>query len=264
MPTELFNLNKETAIVTGGSGYLGYAIAEALSEHEATVVIAGRNIDKCNAAAEKIRSKTGNFTFALELDISSGKSINDAFTVIDRELKGFNILINNASYSFANSLEEMTDQEWQAGLEGTVTGVFKCIREAVPHLRKSNISNLSIVNIASMYGMVSPDPNIYGDSGFNNPPNYGAGKAAIIQLTKYAACHLAGYGIRVNSISPGPFPKPEVQINELFIRKLKEKNPLNRIGQPREIKGAAVFLASAASSYVTGQNIAVDGGWTAW
>ena len=115
-----------------------------------------------------------------------------------------------------------------------------------------------------MYGTVSPDPSIYGDSGYDNPPNYGAGKAAIIQFTRYMACHLAKDGIRVNSVSPGPFPSPEVQENKQFITNLEKKTPLGRIGQPYEIKGIVVFLASAASSYVTGQDIHVDGGWTSW
>jgi len=115
-----------------------------------------------------------------------------------------------------------------------------------------------------MYGVVSPDPRIYGDSGYDNPPNYGAGKAAIIQFTRYAACHLAAKGIRVNAISPGPFPNPKVQENKWFISNLKNKVPLGRIGQPGDLKGAVVFLASEGSSYITGQNIVVDGGWTVW
>jgi gluconate 5-dehydrogenase len=121
-----------------------------------------------------------------------------------------------------------------------------------------------IINISSMYGIVSPDPRIYGDSGYNNPPDYGAGKAGIIQFTKYAACHLAAKGIRVNAVSPGPFPGAEVQKNEAFITNLKNKVPLGRIGQPADLKGVVVFLASDASSYITGQNIIVDGGWTVW
>ena len=115
-----------------------------------------------------------------------------------------------------------------------------------------------------MYGSVSPDPSMYGESGFDNPPNYGAGKAAIIQFTRYAACHLSPFGIRVNSISPGPFPNETVQENVSFISKLNEKVPLKRFGKPEELKGAVILLASNAASYITGANIPVDGGWTAW
>jgi len=122
----------------------------------------------------------------------------------------------------------------------------------------------SIINIASMYGMVSPDPAIYGESKFNSPANYGAGKAAVIQFTKFCAVHLAKYKIRVNAVSPGPFPSPSVQMNKTFISKLVEKVPLKRIGHPSELNGVIVLLCSEASSYITGQNISVDGGWTSW
>jgi len=260
----LFSVQGEIAIVTGGTGHLGFAIAEGLSQHGATVVIAGRSKDKCDEKARSIKELTGNKCFGLEFDISSRESIMDGFEWVAREIGNFNILINNASYGVQNSLEKMTSEEWQIGIDGTVKGVFICIQEALPYLKKNHHQSSSIVNIASMYGMVSPNPEIYGNSGFDNPPNYGAGKAAIIQLTKYAACHLAQHNIRVNCISPGPFPKPNVQENEWFIEQLKAKTPLKRIGVPKEIKGAAVYLASNASSYVTGHNLVVDGGWTVW
>ena len=115
-----------------------------------------------------------------------------------------------------------------------------------------------------MYGKVSPDPSIYEESGFNSLPSYGAGKAAIIQYTKFLACHLAKKRIRVNSVSPGPFPQEDVQKNVEFINRLKKKIPMGRIGLPDELKGIMIFLASDASSYITGENILVDGGWTAW
>ena len=115
-----------------------------------------------------------------------------------------------------------------------------------------------------MYGKVSPDPSIYEDSLLNSLPNYGAGKAAVIQYTRFLACHLAKKRIRVNSVSPGPFPQEEVQQNIEFINRLKKKIPMGRIGLPHELKGVIVFLASNASSFITGENILVDGGWTAW
>jgi gluconate 5-dehydrogenase len=114
-----------------------------------------------------------------------------------------------------------------------------------------------------MYGMVAPDFTVYDDfPDFLNPPHYGAAKAGIIQMTKYFASYLAPYGILVNAVSPGAFPSADVQKHTGFIAALGKKNPLKRIGQPDELKGVFVFLASNASTYVTGQNIAVDGGWT--
>lgn len=261
---ELFCLSGETAIVTGGTGHLGVAMAEGLSEAGANVVIAGRDENKCNQVAQSISDKTGNLCIGVEINITSRLSIRDGYKKVFNQLKDINILINNASYSASNNLKQMTDEEWTLGLEGTVNGVFMCMQEILTYLENTKSKNRAIINIASMYGLISPDPSIYGSTGFDNPPNYGAGKAAIIQLTKYSACHLAKDGIRVNCISPGAFPKPEVQQNRWFMQNLESKIPLTRIGRPDELKGAVVFLASSASSYVTGHNLIVDGGWTVW
>jgi gluconate 5-dehydrogenase len=172
--------------------------------------------------------------------------------------------VNNAFFGYEGKNEKnipaMPEEMWAMGIEGTANVVFRCIRSAASLMKKGG----SIINISSIYGIVSPDPSIYGTSGFNNPPAYGAGKAAVLQFTRYAACHLASKGIRVNSISPGAFPNKEVQENKKFISNLKRKIPLGRIGEPEDLAGAVVFLASDASSYVTGSNIVVDGGWTAW
>jgi NAD(P)-dependent dehydrogenase (short-subunit alcohol dehydrogenase family) len=123
----------------------------------------------------------------------------------------------------------------------------------------------SVVNIASMYGSVSPDPAIYGASGKNNPVHYGATKGGLIQMTRYLACHLGSAGIRVNSIAPGPFPDTQIDPGiPGFYAKLAAKVPLQRVGSPHEVAGPVVFLLSDASSYVSGANLPVDGGWTAW
>jgi gluconate 5-dehydrogenase len=172
------------------------------------------------------------------------------------------VLVNNAGFFAMGNLTEISEEQWLAGIDGSLNGVFRCLQAGARAMLPAQSG--SIINIASMYGVVSPDPSIYGSSGQDNPPNYGTGKAAIIQLTRYAACHLGRSGIRVNAISPGPFPKPQVQQNRDLIANLEAKTALGRIGQPHELKGAVVFLASAAASYVTGINLMVDGGWTAW
>jgi NAD(P)-dependent dehydrogenase (short-subunit alcohol dehydrogenase family) len=112
---------------------------------------------------------------------------------------------------------------------------------------------------------VSPDPAIYGDSGKNNPPFYGAAKAGLIQLTRYLAVHLAKRGVRVNSVSPGPFPPPSIAtVSPEFHAELCRKTPMGRIGAAEELAGPVLFLLSDASTYVTGIDLPVDGGWTAW
>lgn len=259
---ELFSLKGKVAIITGGAGHLGSAISEGLAEAGANVVIASRNEDRCKELAEALSKKHKIHAIGTVLDIRSMDIVRDCMKEVNREMGAIDILINNAAFSRQGNIETMSEQDWLEGVDGTINSVFRCTQAVGPYMeaRKYGV----IINISSMYGIVSPDPRIYGDSGYDNPPNYGAGKAAILQFTRYAACHLATKGIRVNAISPGPFPDPEVQKNRRFISNLNKKMPLGRIGQPNELKGAVVFLASEASSYITGQNIIVDGGWTAW
>ena len=258
----LFDLSHKVAVVTGGYGHLGTSISEALAEAGADVYIVGKNLEKCINVANSIQKSVKTKITGLELDISSSDSIQNCFNKIIEQSHQIDILVNNASYAKYEKLEDTTTEDWQQGIEGTINGVFRCTKAILPIMEKNNSG--SIINISSMYGIVSPDPNIYENNNFDNPPSYGAGKAAIIQFTRYSACHLAKRGIRVNSISPGPFPNLNVQKNQDFISKLEKKTPIGRIGQPHEMKGVIVFLASNASSYVTGENIHVDGGWTAW
>ena len=133
--------------------------------------------------------------------------------------------------------------------------------QAIPYMKKNGGS---IVNIGSLYAVGAPDPRTYFDTPFSSTPNYGAGKAATVELTKYCAAYLAKYGIRVNSISPGSFPHKNVQENKLFKDRLEAKTMLGRIGYPEDLVGAMIFLLSKASNYVTGVNIMIDGGQTAW
>lgn len=259
----MFDLKGRVAIVTGGAGYLGTAISEVLAQYGASLVIASRNIEKCKEVSLALADKYGIWARGMELDTSSEASVTRCMMAVQSERGSIDILVNNASSGKPSiGIETVSESDWLKGIDGTINGVFRCTKAVVPHMRKNKRG--VIINISSMYGIVSPDYRIYGDSGYNNPPDYGAGKAAIIQFTKYSACHLASDGIRVNAISPGPFPSAEVQNNKAFIMNLENRLPLKRIGKPDDLKGAVVFLASDASSYVTGQNIIVDGGWTVW
>lgn len=176
------------------------------------------------------------------------------------------VLINcatyGAGYGAGSKIEGMSDEDWAKGLDGALGVSFRCTREVIEYFDRNGGGN--IINFASMYGVVSPDPKIYGSSGQNNPPNYGAGKAGVLQLTRYCAAHLADKKIRVNSVTPGPFPNLNKPIPKDFLDNLSNKTMLGRVGRPKEIVGAIVFLSSDASSYMTGANIVVDGGWTAW
>ncbi len=258
----IFNLEGKTAVVTGGAGYLGKAISEGLAEAGANVYIVSPNEMKCIGLAEKIAKKTAATCFGKYIDIRKEASIKKCFQEIFEAAGSIDILVNNAAFSSTGKLVTMSEEDWLRGMDGTINGTFRCTKAVLPYMMDQKKG--SIINMSSMYGIVSPNPEVYGDSGMDNPANYGAGKAAINQFTRYIACHYGKHGIRANTVSPGPFPNQSVQANTNFIKHLEEKNPLGRIGKPEDLKGIMVFLASAASAYITGENISVDGGWTAW
>ncbi len=260
----LFDLHGKTVVITGGAGYLGSAMSEALAAYGADLFVLGQNTQKNKNKAETLKNRYGlSVCESCSFDIADVDRIQDTFRYIKERTGKIDVLINNAFYiGPSQKLEDYTIDNWNKGIDGTINSVFRVTQAALPYMLQQNSGN--IVNIASMYGIVSPDMSIYGDSGENNPANYGVGKAAIVQFTKYIACVYGEKGIRSNAVSPGPFPNKEVQEMEWFIHNLENKVPLKRIGEPEDLKGIIVFLASDSSKYVNGQNIAVDGGWTAW
>ncbi len=260
----IFSLRKKTVVITGGAGYLGSAIVKGLLDFDATVVIA--DISKVDPKQIIKNKRYHENLHSISCDISSTDSIRDMFKKAKEICGKIDVLVNcgvyGAGYGELSQISNMTDDIWQKGLDGAVGTVFRCTREVISYMEENKGG--SIVNFGSMYGLVSPDFRVYGDDLGKNPPNYGAGKAAVIQFTKYSAAQLAEKGIRVNCICPGPFPAPGNQGNKEFIKNLADKTMLGRIGKADEIAGAVIFLASDASSYMTGSNITVDGGWTAW
>lgn len=256
-----FTLTKKIAVVTGGYGHLGVAFCQALIDAGAFVIAAGRSESKFYEGFKK--SNLRNLTF-FEMDVSDTNSIKNCFQQIKEKYSKIDILVNNAAFSMGQYPEKITDSDLMISFEGTFASVYKTIREIIPIMKEQKSGN--IINISSMYGVVVPDFKLYeGEcSSFFNSPQYGALKAGVIHLSKYFAEYLIPFNIRVNCISPGTFPSKEVQKNELFINRLMEKNPCNRIGVPDDLKGTVIFLASDASKYIIGQNIQVDGGWTIW
>lgn len=259
---DLFSLKGRVSVVTGGAGHLGAAISEALAECGSTVYIVSRNVSQKDVVLDTLKKRYGTRIQHAVMDTSSTESIRECFENIVAEQNRIDVLVNNAYFGEGGSIETLSEESWNIGIEGTINSVFRCTKEVVSIMKRPKCG--SIINIASMYGIVSPNPGLYEGTPYGNPPNYGAGKAAVIQFTRYSACYLAKYGIRVNAISPGPFPNDEVQKDKAFIEKLAEKTPLNRTGKPVDLKGVVALLASDASSYITGANFPVDGGWTAW
>jgi NAD(P)-dependent dehydrogenase (short-subunit alcohol dehydrogenase family) len=260
---QLLTLKGKTAVVTGGAGYLGAAICETLAELGANLVIASRDLAKCEKKCEEIVQQTRGSVraVALELDVLKKGSAPDFFARVHGHFTAVDILINNAWAGNKNSWESINDEDWEHDIDMSLNSVFRMTKAAFPDLKATRGV---VLNIASMYGHIGPDYRIYDGKEFANPPSYGAAKAGVIQFTKYLASFLSPHGIRVNALSPGAFPHPPTQKHEEFMQRLGSKNPMNRIGQPEELKGAVALLCSNAGSYITGQNICVDGGWAIW
>jgi NAD(P)-dependent dehydrogenase (short-subunit alcohol dehydrogenase family) len=250
-----FDLTNKTVIITGGYGYLGKSIVESLAFHNAEVYVLARDENKF------IEAFNNSKIHFVECDISNSESCKIAFESVFKKTGKIDVLINNAFYSKGQSPEEMTNEDWDFGIDGSLSSVFRAIRDIIPYMKQN--SEGKIINVSSMYGIVSPQFEIYENSPeYLNPPHYGAAKAGVIQLTKYYASYLGKYNINVNSVVPGPFPSENVQNNENFINELKKKTVLNRIGKPEDLGGVFVLLSSEASNFITGQSFVVDGGWT--
>ena len=257
----IFDLSGKIAIVTGGYGHLGSVMVHSLASFGAKVIVAGRSQEKFEARFRDF--KAGNVFFK-QCDILNAGTLASVFKNTSDEFGKIDVLINNATSAQGSSPDNMADDDWTYSMEAVLGSVHKAIREILPFMKKQHLGK--IINISSMYGVVSPDFKLYeGDDceKYLNPPHYGAAKAAILQLTRYYASYLGKYNINVNAITPGPFPSVEVQkANPEFIERLKAKNPLHKIGTPDDLAGVCVLLSSNASDFITGQNFVVDGGWT--
>ena len=257
-----FSMEGKNVIFTGGSGFLGLPMVKALLENGAKVAVPSRN-DKFDESFDEYR-KNGQFIH-LKYDLTIKENIKKCFKEIYDIWGKIDVLVNcavksNTVYQF----EKIDDEMYSEMIDGSFGIVFRSTREILPYFDKNGGG--VIVNIASMYGMIAPDFAIYGDNIPWNPPIYGSGKAAVLQFSRYCASALARRNIRVNCITPGPFPNIEKKetVDMAFIGRLSKKTMLNRTGRRDELVGAILLLCSDASSFMTGTNIVVDGGMTAW
>ena len=261
---KMFSLADKIAIVTGGSGYYGRPICEALAEAGAAVIIASRDQIKCNAFAEELTQK-GYRAEAMALDLSDEISILSMVKNVNDNYGTIVILINNAvSRDGFKNLDSITKEEWESSQRVNSTGTMLITKAVLAVMKEQRSGN--IINISSIQGMLGPNFPVYGDTGMTSPVNYTYDKWGIIGFTKWVANYYATFNIRANCISPagyGPGLKDREGVQE-FIDNYQRLTPMGRFAEDEDIKGPIVFLASAASAFITGHNLPVDGGWTNW
>jgi len=257
---KLFDLSGRTALLTGASGHLGRSMADALAEAGARVVVASRNAETGAKVARALAGPERGRHFAVVIDHMDEQSVNRGFDEAVKLASKIDILICNGHEPLGADLHSVTATQFNRQLENA-TGYFLLARRLRDHAVHLG-SAANVIMIGSMYGLVGSYPDSYEGVCAANPVAYQALKGGIIQMTRHLAVYWAKDNVRVNCLSPGPFPSKAASPE--MVSRLEKHSPMNRIGQPHEIKGALVFLASDASSYITGQNLLVDGGWTSW
>jgi len=256
----MFNLDGRVAVVAGGAGLIGYALAEGLATFGANTFIADINEESTGRYAAELTAK-GLRCSAVPLDVLDVASIPAAVAKVLSLAGSLDVWVNSAypkPKDWGLAFEKVPIESWRAAVDSQMTSYCICCREAAEAMRSQKRG--SIINLGSTYGMVGPDFSIYEGTALTMPAAYAAIKGGIINFTRYLASYYAKDGIRFNCISPGGVENNQ---SDSFVKNYVRKTPLGRMAKPADIAGAAVFLASDASAYVTGHNLVVDGGWTA-
>lgn len=253
-----WRLDGRVALVTGGAGNLGSAISATLASAGATVVVASRDVERCETVAARIRADGGSAE-AAALDLADAASI-DAVVAGARENHGqLDILVNNAISQIPGHVETYALADWEASMRVDASGWFRITQQALVGMLEAGSGN--IVSIASILGQVSADERLYPTGLDFFRPHYFFVKAGVVGFTRFIAATYANRGIRANVVSPGGIEKDPPRDDSWGFR---ERTPMRRLAQPTEIARAVQFLASDAASYVTGHDLVVDGGYTAW
>jgi len=249
----MFDLQDKVAVITGGNGGIGFGMAQGLATEGARIVIAARNAAKSAAAVDLLKS-SGAQALAIEVDVTNEDSVSRLFEQAKARCGHIDILVNNAGINIRKPVQSMEFEEWQQVVATNLHSAFLCCRAAYPHLKSAGGGK--IINIGSMLS-------IFG-AGF--APAYGASKGGVVQLTKSLASAWAADNIQVNAVLPGWVNtdltrKARVEVDGLHERVL-ERTPARRWGEAADFAGIAIFLASAASNFITGVAIPVDGGYS--
>ena len=260
---KIFNLSNKVIILTGAAGLLGTEYAHGLSQAGANVVLADLNFKTCKKLSLNLNKKYGVDSFPIKLDVTKTNSINTMIKKVIKKFLKIDILINNAIFSEAGN-DKMTFENydldiWKKGLDVNLTGPFLCCQEVGKIMKKQKNGN--IINISSIYGLVSPDQRIYGNTKIIKSAMYAVTKSSILNFTRYLASYWREDGIRVNTLSLGGVEENQ---NPIFKKNYSNKTMIGRMAKKDEYVGGLIFLSSNASSYMTGSNLVIDGGWTAW
>ena len=256
---ELLDLSGRVVLITGATGYLGSPMSRALAEAGASVVISSRDRGKAQAAAEALPVAGKAEHRGVELNHMDADSVETGFAEAVESAGKIDVLVNNGNEAVGKDLTDVTYEEFSHQL-ANATGYFALARLFHDHVVEREASG-SVIMLGSMYGQVASYPDAYEGLGPASPVGYHTLKGGIIHLTRHLGIYWAKDRVRVNCLSPGPFP---FNAPAGVVERLCTKSPMKRMGLPYELKGAVVFLASDASSYMTGQNLTIDGGWTAW
>ena len=268
--SELFSLANKVVVVTGGAGLLGQVFCQALVDVGAHVAIVDLDLVSAETAAKRINKSDAQKVVAFESDITSPESVTQLVANVVKQLGRIDVLVNNAASkgssldAFFESFEDYSLKTWREVMSVNIDGLFLVAQAVGKQMKKQGGG--SIIQTSSIYGVVAPDQRIYEGSEFNGrpintPAVYSASKSAVNGLTSYLSTYWASSKIRVNSLTPGGIASGQ---NSEFNKKYSNRVPLGRMGEASELVGALIYLASDASSYVTGQNLIVDGGLSAW
>ena len=250
----LFNFQKKVILITGSSGQIGTSLVKLFLDFDSKVY----GFDKVKGKIKHL-----NYKF-IKIDITNKNNVKNKINYILKKEKKIDVIINNAAVSVFSKLNKRTNEELNKTIDTNIKGVLNILNSYFDSHKKNNLDKCSIINIGSIYGILSPDFRIYGKKDNYSSEIYGATKAAVIQLTKYYSVMFSKYKINVNCLSPGGMLNEQKPRNKKFIKKYSNRVPQARMGRVENLFTGILFLASDNSNYVNGQNLIIDGGLSSW